>query len=815
MEDVVRTMEIQSAVIGTKEDAVLLPDIAAPVMITAVMVANPDSATMDCRQSMDNVAPFMATPSAARGPEVPVVHRPDTAELPMNTAARPVYIDPEIWNGAAPTIQCIPPCTYILPPKPLATPTTIHFPPITTSLEVIWQTTSVATKAGGVVTTLPGGTVTTLSAGSVMTLPDGLTTTLSEGDQILTLPGGQVITISPAKVTTRPDGSTTTLPPGVVTTAAGGSTTTLSAGSVFTLSDGSTTTISGSSVGSGGSGSSGGSGGSGGSDNSGGQVLTLPGGKTVTLSPGKVTTPSDGSATSLSPGIVTTNPDGSTTTLSPGAIVTNADGSTSTVSGNALLTLPGGSVATVSGGSKSTSTFYVHTTQQTTISVPPMTTSEIDYWNVDVSSGNDASVFYAKPSIQPPPFTITDNQNPQNIPGVTHPPVHRTVTPQPYPQQSPGGALTPAPNPLTPDPEPPSSVGPITHSSGKPNKPCKHNCGHPCKIFCGCIIFCPLPPIDIPPPPPIPPIDVPPPPPPPPPPVNDPNDPNSNSQSNSQSSSSSCTKSVVTDFFVSCNSVSGSSASCTTTSTSTMSGCDITAFTTTTGASCPLITLDPNDDQGEDGTLERSTSTLFLTVTPSPTTSERSTTTSTVIVTPSPRTPVSFYIGWEKLNDQINGHPENYKTGWIIFAVPLGQVADGKTVDGCVHAYLDPWEVYLDDYYKAGYRPSYPVELGPFNSESADKVDCVFNRETDDEDRKNQVPGSLTCSGEMAQCIDDPNDGTLFCPGDSPLDEYHPQVICSFDVDFSHPDGPVCGGDQCGAPPPDPRPHSQPPRLGR
>lgn len=56
-----------------------------------------------------------------------------------------VYIDPGIWrspSGSA-TIGCQPPCTYILPPIVLPNPTTITFPPSTTSLEVGWFTTTV------------------------------------------------------------------------------------------------------------------------------------------------------------------------------------------------------------------------------------------------------------------------------------------------------------------------------------------------------------------------------------------------------------------------------------------------------------------------------------------------------------------------------------------------------------------------------------------------------------------------------------------------------------------------------------------------
>ena len=56
----------------------------------------------------------------------------------------------------------------------------------------------------------------------------------------------------------------------------------------------------------------------------------------------------------------------------------------------------------------------------------------------------------------------------------------------------------------------------------------------------------------------------------------------------SSASQSQCSKSVVTDYWVSCLSVSGSS-SCTTTSSALSTGCDVSASATTTIASCPVI----------------------------------------------------------------------------------------------------------------------------------------------------------------------------------------------------------------------------------
>ncbi|EYB21918.1 hypothetical protein FG05_11578 [Fusarium graminearum] len=57
-----------------------------------------------------------------------------------------------------------------------------------------------------------------------------------------------------------------------------------------------------------------------------------------------------------------------------------------------------------------------------------------------------------------------------------------------------------------------------------------------------------------------------------------------------------CTTSSVTDYWVSCK-----SSSCTTTSTEIITGCFLTATATTTGSSCPLMTVNPRlDDLGDD-----------------------------------------------------------------------------------------------------------------------------------------------------------------------------------------------------------------------
>ncbi|EED17282.1 class V chitinase, putative [Talaromyces stipitatus ATCC 10500] len=56
-----------------------------------------------------------------------------------------VYVLPEIWDSDSPEISCQPPCTFILPPFPLPTTTTVSWPAITTTLLV--------SSNGGVTTT--------------------------------------------------------------------------------------------------------------------------------------------------------------------------------------------------------------------------------------------------------------------------------------------------------------------------------------------------------------------------------------------------------------------------------------------------------------------------------------------------------------------------------------------------------------------------------------------------------------------------------------------------------------------------------------
>ena len=294
-------------------------------------------------------------------------------------------------------------------------------------------------------------------------------------------------------------------------------------------------------------------------------------------------------------------------------------------------------VTTLDNGDVSTSTGYDRITETTTLTIPPITTDRIDLWNVNISSGVSSSLIYITSSISPPPFTITDDRNPWSQQGVTHPPQTRTITPPPYPYSttSPG----PQQNP------------PIAHRSGSPRNPCKIGCGHKCLgLFCHlpCLLDCISGPglgfYD--------PDDP------------DPEGPPTPEPEPSQPSPSptSCSESTVTDFWVSCTSISSDSSSCTTTSSSLVTGCDVTASATTTGAeSC--ATADAIEDQGEDGGAQNTAS---ATITPPPNTS-----------TPAPTATISCSLQDEDPDLGINSaycvcdgslnYPEPSSTGSCVF----------------------------------------------------------------------------------------------------------------------------------------------------
>jgi glucan 1,3-beta-glucosidase len=96
-----------------------------------------------------------------------------------DTGSGDVYIDPTIWiePSASQTVQCYPPCTFVLPPITLSTPTTISFPLWTTSLEVGWTTTdTITTTVSGSTATITTRYYTYIIETTTLTIPPLITT---------------------------------------------------------------------------------------------------------------------------------------------------------------------------------------------------------------------------------------------------------------------------------------------------------------------------------------------------------------------------------------------------------------------------------------------------------------------------------------------------------------------------------------------------------------------------------------------------------------------------------------------------------------
>ncbi|WPH01842.1 Hypothetical protein R9X50_00469600 [Acrodontium crateriforme] len=136
-----------------------------------------------------------------------------------------------------------------------------------------------------------------------------------------------------------------------------------------------------------------------------------------------------------------------------------------------------------------TSSFFTSITETTVITIPPVTTTEIPIWNVVIPSGGSGPVagptttttttpaailIFPTSSITPPPIVITDNPNPLNQTGVTHPLVTRTIYPPPWPW-------------VTTTSSHDTNLPSITWQSSKPKPTCHSGCGTECKYWCrGC-----------------------------------------------------------------------------------------------------------------------------------------------------------------------------------------------------------------------------------------------------------------------------------------------------------------------------------------
>ncbi|KAF4223780.1 hypothetical protein CNMCM8980_010274 [Aspergillus fumigatiaffinis] len=66
-----------------------------------------------------------------------------------------IYVNPDIWNSAAPVVTAPPGASLIWPPMPLSTPTTITFPPWTTTISYSSLTTRTSTLSDGTTSTYP------------------------------------------------------------------------------------------------------------------------------------------------------------------------------------------------------------------------------------------------------------------------------------------------------------------------------------------------------------------------------------------------------------------------------------------------------------------------------------------------------------------------------------------------------------------------------------------------------------------------------------------------------------------------------------
>lgn len=139
--------------------------------------------------------------------------------------------------------------------------------------------------------------------------------------------------------------------------------------------------------------------------------------------------------------------------------------------------------------------------QTTTLTISPVTTDEIEVWAYEVTDASTVtgsevwSTFYVIPSIRPPPFTITNDPNPFDEEGVTHPSVTRTITPPPYPYTyTPPGGGPPETSTTSNEPTDIEERFPIvTYRPDDPGPLCNKDCGRPCFFFCDrpCILDCP------------------------------------------------------------------------------------------------------------------------------------------------------------------------------------------------------------------------------------------------------------------------------------------------------------------------------------
>lgn len=152
-----------------------------------------------------------------------------------------------------------------------------------------------------------------------------------------------------------------------------------------------------------------------------------------------------------------------------------------------------------SDGHTTTITTMARTVVSTTLTVPDLTTTAIDFWNTIVPNATATTItaLSLTPSILAPPFVITDNPDPLGV-GATHSAVKRTITPAPWPWRELPFVDTSLP---TATESVPSTV---SYTTGAPGPSCTADCGSLCEgVFCVPLIpvVCVTPPcVEVPPP---------------------------------------------------------------------------------------------------------------------------------------------------------------------------------------------------------------------------------------------------------------------------------------------------------------------------
>lgn len=101
-----------------------------------------------------------------------------------------VDIDPQIFIKPGMTLQCFPPCTFVLPPQTLDTASIISIPPVTETIEETWPLTTIDGSVGyttitkTIIITVPILTTSVISYSNIVWSPPQSSSTSSETTEI-------------------------------------------------------------------------------------------------------------------------------------------------------------------------------------------------------------------------------------------------------------------------------------------------------------------------------------------------------------------------------------------------------------------------------------------------------------------------------------------------------------------------------------------------------------------------------------------------------------------------------------------------------